>query len=88
MRPLSPRESEVLSLFDQGLELKEIAGRLGLSIHSVVTYAKRIAEKTFEADGKPCCSLRRAAWLRRQPNVPAADGSTLPHTPGAIQLRP
>lgn len=65
MRPLSQRETEILALFDQGLELKEIADHLNLSPHTVVTYARRIIAKTDD-----CYSLRRACWLRRQDTEP------------------
>lgn len=64
MLPLSPREAEVLRLYDEGLEMKEIGEALQISVHTVFTYAKRILEKSH-INGKPCSSLRRAAWLRR-----------------------
>jgi DNA-binding NarL/FixJ family response regulator len=57
---LSPTEARVLELFDQGMELKEIAALLDCSPHTVATYARRICQKFC------CYSLRRAAWLSRQ----------------------
>jgi DNA-binding NarL/FixJ family response regulator len=42
---LSPREHEVLSGLGQGLAYKQIADRLGVSIHTVRNYIRRIYEK-------------------------------------------
>jgi DNA-binding NarL/FixJ family response regulator len=73
MLELSPREKEILQLYETGLEQKEIATRLGLSPHTVHTHARRIIAKTLAT------SLRNAAWLRRTaptpcPNVHASTG--------------
>jgi PAS domain S-box-containing protein len=46
---LSPRESNVLSLYAGGLTDKECAAALQVSIHSVRTYWKRIKEKSGKA---------------------------------------
>ncbi len=43
---LSDREIEVLSLLVQGLSNKEIADKLIISIHTVVTHRKNIIQKT------------------------------------------
>jgi len=43
---LSDRELEVLSLLAQGLPNKEIADRLMISVHTVVTHRKNIIQKT------------------------------------------
>jgi DNA-binding NarL/FixJ family response regulator len=43
--PLSPREREVLQMIVEGLTLKEIAGRLGLSIKTVETHRKKTMNK-------------------------------------------
>jgi DNA-binding NarL/FixJ family response regulator len=42
---LSERETEILQLMVTGLIKKEIADRLGLSIHTVDTYLRRVYEK-------------------------------------------
>jgi DNA-binding NarL/FixJ family response regulator len=42
---LSPREHEVLSALAEGLAYKQIADRLGVSIHTVRNYIRRIYEK-------------------------------------------
>jgi DNA-binding NarL/FixJ family response regulator len=42
---LSDREHEVLSLLADGLSKKEIASRLGLSLHTVDNYVRRIYTK-------------------------------------------
>jgi DNA-binding NarL/FixJ family response regulator len=42
---LSPREHEVLNGLAQGLAYKQIADRLGVSIHTVRNYIRRIYEK-------------------------------------------
>lgn len=44
-RPLSSRETEVLAHIGAGLTTEEIAGRLGLSFHTVRTHRKRLAAK-------------------------------------------
>ncbi len=42
---LSDREKEILQLVVSGMIKKEIASRLGLSVHTVDTYLRRIYEK-------------------------------------------
>ena len=42
---LAPREREVLDLLGQGLLYKEVADRLGVSLHTVNTYIERIYDK-------------------------------------------
>lgn len=59
MLNLSPREKEVLALFDQGLSYKEIADRLQISPHTVRTHAREVIAKTVAV------SLRHAAYVRR-----------------------
>jgi DNA-binding NarL/FixJ family response regulator len=44
-RTLSKRENEVFRMIGAGLISKEIADEMGLSIHTVYVYRKRIAEK-------------------------------------------
>ncbi|MEE4215055.1 MAG: LuxR C-terminal-related transcriptional regulator [Bacteroidales bacterium] len=43
---LSKREKDVLILLVRGLSNKEIAGELNISIHTVISHRKNIAEKT------------------------------------------
>ena len=43
--PLSPKESEVLSLLSEGFSYKMVADRLGISYSTVNTHGKRIYEK-------------------------------------------
>lgn len=42
---LAPREREVLELFVRGLTNKEVAAKLGLSIHTIDTYNRSLYEK-------------------------------------------
>lgn len=43
--PLTAREREILALMSNGLQHKEIAGHLGISIHTVQTHARVVFEK-------------------------------------------
>ncbi len=43
--PLSSREAEVLSLLAQGYSKKEVADKMGLSYHTVVSYVRTIFDK-------------------------------------------
>lgn len=42
---LSPRERQVLAHIAAGLSHKQIARRLGISVHTVSTYLRRIRDK-------------------------------------------
>ncbi|MCF3649530.1 LuxR C-terminal-related transcriptional regulator [Synoicihabitans lomoniglobus] len=53
---LSPRERSVLSMLAEGLSSKEIAARLGLSMHTVVNHRSNLMRKT---------GLHRVAQLSR-----------------------
>lgn len=44
-KPLTDREAEVVALMGEGLTTKEIARRLGRSVHTIQTHRKRIGEK-------------------------------------------
>lgn len=44
-KPLTDRETEVVALMGEGLTTKEIARRLGRSVHTIQTHRKRIGEK-------------------------------------------
>lgn len=43
---LSGRETDVLVLLTKGLSNKEIAGKLHISIHTVISHRENIVEKT------------------------------------------
>ena len=47
--PLSPRETEVLTLLAEGLSYKMVADQLSLSFHTVNTHTKKIYEKLHVA---------------------------------------
>lgn len=42
---ISPRELQVLRLYDQGFDSREIAAKLGISLNSVFTYVRRAGKK-------------------------------------------
>jgi DNA-binding CsgD family transcriptional regulator len=42
---LTPREAEIVSLIGAGLQIKQVAAELGISISSVNTYRSRIFRK-------------------------------------------
>lgn len=42
---LSPRETEVLQMMSQGLAMKEIGAKIGVSYHTVDTHIRRVYEK-------------------------------------------
>jgi DNA-binding NarL/FixJ family response regulator len=60
---LSPRETEVLQLFDRGFLYKDIADKLHISVGSVMEYRERIVLKSLVKAHR--VSMRRVAWLRR-----------------------
>jgi len=60
---LAPRESEVLSLFKQGLSEKEAAGRLGISRHTVHVYVKSLYRKLGVNSRAELMSL----WIAEKP---------------------
>jgi len=60
---LSPRELEVLTLFDRGFLYKEIACKLHISLGTVMEYRDRIVVKSLVNTHR--VSMRRVAWLRR-----------------------
>ena len=43
--PLTPREREVLTLVAKGFLNKEIAGRLGIGLTTVISHRRNITEK-------------------------------------------
>lgn len=48
--PLTPNETRVLDLFDQGKSWKQIAHTLHISIHTARDYGRRIIAKTFTVE--------------------------------------
>ena len=60
-KPLTNREAEVFSLMGEGLSSKEIADRLGLAVHTVLTHRKRLATKL----GTRGSELTRRAMAQR-----------------------
>jgi DNA-binding CsgD family transcriptional regulator len=42
---LAPREAEIVALIGAGLQVKQVAAELGISVSSVNTYRKRIFRK-------------------------------------------
>src|SRR6185312_15019656 len=58
--PLSPTETRVLQLYDQGKSYKEISSALDISLSTVKTHTHRIVVKCIAV------SLRHAAYLQRQ----------------------
>lgn len=57
--PLSPTETKVLTLYDQGKSYKEMTAELCMSRNTLKTHARRIIIKT----AANC--LRHAAYIRR-----------------------
>ena len=45
MRPLSPREAEVMQLMTEGLTNRQIAGRLSITVHAVKFHLASIYRK-------------------------------------------
>lgn len=58
---LSPRESEIVTYMVEGLPMKEIAGRLGVSPSSINTYRHRILGKI---GGTTTADILRYGWGR------------------------
>lgn|SRR6185312_5028388 len=70
--PLTPKETRVLELFDQGKSWKQIAAILNISIFTAREYARRIIAKTFTVEmlarfsvNEAERNIRGAAHLRR-----------------------
>jgi DNA-binding CsgD family transcriptional regulator len=62
MIPLSPRETEVADLVAEGLNRKEIASQLGISVHTV----KNTLRNIFAKIGVNSC-VKVAIWSLSQP---------------------
>src|SRR5437879_12133003 len=61
--PLTPREIDVLRLLARGCTYTQIAGRLGVSLHTVASHVKHLYRKL---DGHP---EPAAVWPAFQPRV-------------------
>ena len=66
-KPMTPREAEVFALVGEGLTNQEIAGRLGVSVHTVLTHRKRLAAKlgTRGTELARLAVAQRAAFFTR-----------------------
>ena len=62
---LTPRELEVLALLSEGLATRTMAGRLGVTVHTVRNYVQTVIQK-LEAHSK----LEAVAIARRQGMIP------------------
>ena len=59
--PMTKREAEVFALMGEGLSSQEIADRLGIALHTVLTHRKRLASKL----GTRGTELTRRAMAQR-----------------------
>ena len=66
-KPMTPREADVFALVGEGLTNQEIAGRLGVSVHTVLTHRKRLAAKlgTRGTELARLAVAQRAAFFAR-----------------------
>ena len=66
-KPMTPREADVFALVGEGLTNQEIAGRLGVSVHTVLTHRKRLAAKlgTRGTELARLAVAQRAAFFTR-----------------------
>lgn len=72
MVPLSPRQTTVLRLIDQGYTLREIAAQLGLSEKTITTHKARLMAKLWRAeaiDGRTTADLVAYARQRAREEV-------------------
>jgi DNA-binding NarL/FixJ family response regulator len=60
---LSPRERDVLELIAVGCTNKEVANKLGLSVHTIDFYAKRLYTKLSANSRTQAVNLARASGL-------------------------
>ena len=72
MTHLSPREREVLEIMGQGAPYKTAAKRLGISVHTVVTHVRRIAQRA----GIECPPKHAMIVLYHRELVPANGDTT------------
>jgi DNA-binding CsgD family transcriptional regulator len=71
--PLTPRETEVLQLVASGLQNKEIAQKLGLSLATVRNHVHNALEKLNVHSKLEMVSMAfRRGWVRRTSNGPAS----------------
>ena len=62
-RTISPRERQILLLLEEGLSYKEMAARLGISLHTVCDHIKRLYEKLAAHNAREAISEARAAGI-------------------------
>jgi DNA-binding CsgD family transcriptional regulator len=85
-RGLSRRQREVAELVATGLGNPQIAERLGISLHTVMTHLTVVYEKTGTGGGGQAARERLAAWLQqdRQPSA-QEDHGTVTLTPRQLE---
>lgn len=85
-RGLSRRQREVAELVATGLGNRQIAERLGISRHTVMTHLTVVYEKTGTGGGGQAARERLAAWLQqdRQPSA-QEDHGTVTLTPRQLE---
>jgi NarL family two-component system response regulator LiaR len=72
MRPLSPREIEVVALVAEGMTNKHIAARLGIGCSTVRVHVSSVAFKLGCRDGEQHERVAVARWWWRQFGLGAA----------------
>ena len=85
-RGLSRRQREVAELVATGLGNPQIAERLGISRHTVMTHLTAVYEKTGTGGGGHHARERLAAWLQQNRQPPAQeDRGTVTLTPRQLE---
>jgi DNA-binding CsgD family transcriptional regulator len=85
-RGLSRRQREVAELVATGLGNPQIAERLSISRHTVMTHLTVVYEKTGMGGGGPAARDRLAAWLQQNRQDPAQeDRDTVTLTPRQLE---
>jgi DNA-binding CsgD family transcriptional regulator len=85
-RGLSRRQREVAELVAIGLDNPQIAERLGISRHTVMTHLTVVYEKTGTGGGGQAARERLAAWLQQDRQPPAQkDQGTVMLTPRQLE---
>jgi DNA-binding CsgD family transcriptional regulator len=69
---LSPRECDVLAYFARGFTYSQISRRMGIAVHTVDTYLRRIRKKT---GARNSADLVRLGLELTLPNPEARTGS-------------
>jgi DNA-binding CsgD family transcriptional regulator len=74
---LSPRERDLVDLVARGLTNKEIAVRLGISLHTTKEYMSRILEKT-SLPGRAAVAAAYAAAQQGRLSMPGGGAPSAP----------